>query len=132
MSSANYHSFFIRLIKHCPPISYFNPEPSPRPSTSCLRIFTHLPPSQSETRQQPPVGLRRRAVPTVPIRVSPPPFFYFFYKKFLCNPRQTPHTMTGTKKFQITNGKSKNKKRRRILCQENLQTKQLFQKQKVP
>ena len=22
MSSANYHSFFIRLIKHCPPISY--------------------------------------------------------------------------------------------------------------
>ena len=72
------------------------------------------------------------AIPTVPIRVSPPPVFYFFYKKFLCNPRQTPHTMTGTKKFQITNGKSKNKKRRRILCQENLQTKQLFQKQKVP
>lgn len=70
--------------------------------------------------------------PQSPFEFRLPPVFYFFYKKFLCNPRQTPHTMTGTKKFQITNGKSKNKKRRRILCQENLQTKQLFQKQKVP
>lgn len=131
MSSANYHSFFIRLIKHCPPISYLiqNHHPAHLHLAFGFSLIYPIPKRNSSTN---PVRLRRRAIPTVPIRFSPPPVFLFFYKKFLCNPRQTPHTMTGTKKFQITNGKSKNKKRRRILCQENLQTKQLFQKQKVP